>query len=212
MDNKERRIDNLFPTPILLTSVDLALCESAANRSNTLIKSTPALYNILQDTGGATTEDDLHLHPEFAELIQEINKEVNVYAEAYLGLKPSSVKMTCMWANIQADGFRHQQHQHPNSYISGVLYLRVPNVEKKGTIFFMDPRPAKNMQHGDFVFESGLSYRDYQYVPQTGLMLLFPSWLEHGTHMFKAENGEERIVISFNCVLTATDLHSYKLA
>lgn len=207
--NRQRRLDNLFPTPVCLTSVTPDVCALAKDQVLKIIQTTPALSDMLQETGGATTPDDLNQRPEFFELTKEIQQEMNVYAEVYLGLAPNSIQLTCMWANVHTSGYRHQTHQHPNSYLSGVVYLNVPDTSNRGNIYFMDPRQAKNMQHGDFVGESGLSSRYWEYVPTTSLMILFPSWLEHGTQLFKSD--EYRVSLSFNFSLIKATHHSFKL-
>ena len=51
-----------------------------------------------------------------------IQSAVNEYAEFY-GL--GSVKVANVWSNIQHAGSRLREHTHPNSVISGALYINV---------------------------------------------------------------------------------------
>ena len=99
------------------------------------------------------------------------------------------------WVNINKKGHKNNRHFHysTNLYISGVYYAKVP--ENSGRIRFYDPRghiirDAKDTVHffGDHV---------YQYiVPQEGMLLFFPTWLEHDVE--ENESDEDRVSVSFN--------------
>ncbi len=83
-----------------------------------------------------------------------------------------------------------------------MYYPYIPECEDPGNIVFLDPRQAKNMVHADFVKSSCISNRNIWVTPQTGLLLLFPSWLEHGTDLFIISKDEKRVAISFNYQIT----------
>ena len=99
------------------------------------------------------------------------------------------------WVNINKKGHKNNRHFHytSNLYMSGVYYAKVP--ENSGRIRFYDPRghiirDAKDTVHffGDHV---------YQYiVPQEGMLLFFPTWLEHDVE--ENESDEDRVSVSFN--------------
>jgi uncharacterized protein (TIGR02466 family) len=82
---------------------------------------------------------------------------------------------------------------HPGSSISGVLYLKVDKNSSK--IYFYNPNPynviLRKKQH---------NINNYEYMffqPEIGDLILFPSWLKHGSDV--DENmSEERIALSFN--------------
>ena len=159
------------------------------------------------------TTDDLHLKPEFNELISLIDNEVREFFTHELGLDPDDLVMQCMWSNIQLDGCRHHAHVHPNSFYSGSLYLDIPVSDNAdpGAIFFIDPRPAKQMQHANYSKSHGLSMRSRGIKPETGMLVLFPSWLEHGTDICKVGPGKYRISLSFNYALTKASGYTMKL-
>ena len=97
--------------------------------------------------------------------------------------------------NINKNGHKNSRHSHftSNLFMSGVYYVKVP--ENSGRIRFYDPRghiirDAKDTVHffGDHV---------YQYiVPQEGMLLFFPTWLEHDVE--ENESDEDRVSVSFN--------------
>jgi uncharacterized protein (TIGR02466 family) len=102
------------------------------------------------------------------------------------------------WINVNRAGDYNRLHCHPGSFVSATYYVRVPEDMKGGNIVFRDPRgPAVAMYEtpdielpwvGDGV--------GVPFAPAPGLLLLFPSWLEHSVEPF--EGTGERISIAFN--------------
>lgn len=145
-----------------------------------------------------TTPDDLYTRQEFKDILSFINEKTKLFAEEVLGIKMNDLKISGMWSNIHNSGSKHHYHQHPNSFISGVFYPFCPDCEDIGNIVFVDPRQAKNMVYADFVKSSCISNRNIWITPRTGLLVLFPSWLEHGTDTFISKLGHSRVSLSFN--------------
>ena len=102
------------------------------------------------------------------------------------------------WINSNRAGDFNMLHSHPGCFLSSVYYVRVPRTMKGGEIFFSDPRgPAVAMYETPGIdlpwVGSGLGI---PVSPATGLLLLFPAWLEHRVERF--EGPGERISIAFN--------------
>lgn len=179
------------------------------------------VYNYLPDnyveqldiTGGVTTADNLHTLGEFQDIYSMIDAEVLSYLENYLGVNSNDVDMNGMWANVQKSGGVHGVHSHPNSFFSGVLYLNIPSdMSMPGFIHFIDPRQAKNMVQADYAKDHGLAYRAWTFPPRTGLLILFPSWLEHGTSPYiNTASSTDRISLSFNYVLNKCSINTMRL-
>jgi len=207
-----RNVEQLFPTPIGVAIFDQ---RTEFKEYATLVfgQLTPENIQCLSDIGVSPTVDDLHLKPEFQGLVTLIKNEADEFFKEELGIDPDDLRMECMWANVQIDGCRHHAHVHPNSFYSGVVYLDIPdtNVKDPGSIFFVDPRPAKLMQHANYSKAHGLSYRSKGIKPETGMMLLFPSWLEHGTEVCKIGIGKYRVSLSFNYALLKSSGYKMKL-
>lgn len=206
-----REVTPLFVTPIATARItgfnfqqyaDAVLATLSAEQLSDLSK-----------IGITPTYDDLHLRPAFKELVELIDGEAREFFESELGMSQDSLEMSCMWSNVQLDGCRHHAHIHPNSFYSGVLYLEIPPGEfvDPGVLFFVDPRPARLMQQADHNKFTVFTDRSYGFRPQTGLMLLFPSWLEHGTDVCKIGPGKRRISLSFNYTLTKASGPTMKL-
>lgn len=90
----------------------------------------------------------------------------------------------------------HEKHSHPNSTISGLLYLQVP--ENSAPLIFLDPRP-----HRDFVaipkslHNTAANREKIVIVPRKGLFLAWEAWLPHAIPKSNNE-GEGRITMVFN--------------
>lgn len=106
------------------------------------------------------------------------------------------------WANINRAHCYREKHHHPYAHWSGVYYVQVgdyadENNPHAGQIVFQDPRGVINMfpHPGSTDFSS-----NYPVKPTEGMLLVFPSWLQHYVHSF--ESGPDRITISFNARVT----------
>jgi uncharacterized protein (TIGR02466 family) len=94
------------------------------------------------------------------------------------------------WANIQPKGCKLTAHTHPGSFITGSLYISVPSPTP---LIFNNPNPYLKFTGID----KNTKYTEdhITVIPKKGLLVLFPSWLEHCT---ETSYSEERLVVSFN--------------
>ena len=143
-----------------------------------------------------TSQDNLDSRPEWQELRDQILASVELTVQdrgiEYLGLR-----MNCMWANLNRGTGVHQVHNHPNAMWSVVLYLNVDELDP-GLLYFKDPRPQATGIVYDYI--DGKAEYDHMTVePKKGRLVVFPSWLEHGTHA--SASSVERVCISANIML-----------
>lgn len=116
------------------------------------------------------------------------------------GTQPTGSPHITAWANVTRRGGFHRLHTHSTSMISGVFYVDTgrpdaDDTDFNGTITFLDPRIAVEMiQIPGNPFGTKLKVD-----PKPGLMLLFPSWLQHFVDPFRGEGA--RISIAFNIAL-----------
>ncbi len=109
------------------------------------------------------------------------------------GYKLAGPAKLSYWTIISTKYGYNKRHNHPGSLLSAVVYLQVP--EKSGRIIFTDPRPCRIMETGfNRTQESKLASITFE--PKVGLMLVFPSWLEHEVEMTLSD--EDRVIASFN--------------
>jgi uncharacterized protein (TIGR02466 family) len=102
-----------------------------------------------------------------------------------------------MWAIINKKGAMNQKHQHSNSDLSAAYYVTAK--EECGDIIFYDPRPAKVYKHPLLNKPNLLNANNNGVKPEPGMLVLFPSYLEHSVNPNLSDH--ERIVISFNISL-----------
>ena len=161
------------------------------------------LYNGLYDENidVYTTEHVLHEVEEFYELTDIVKRCFDISLNR-LDINHQGADIISMWANIHGskNGGFHDLHLHPNSYLSCVFYINVP--EGSGNIFFEDPRECKNMVVWDskHFSDNYEKYRSWQFTPKTGMIIVFPSYLRHKVKRGKFKDGEHRIVVSANCI------------
>lgn len=101
------------------------------------------------------------------------------------------------WANLNRKGDYNMVHTHPACVWSGVYYVETgdpptPEHPKSGVIEFLDPRAGIEM-----VVTPGLPFAQTKAaVPNSGEMIVFPSWLKHFVHPYWGDG--DRISIAFN--------------
>tara|TARA_B100001559_G_C16441602_1_gene594700 strand:- start:777 stop:1364 length:588 start_codon:yes stop_codon:yes gene_type:complete len=125
---------------------------------------------------------------------QNINKALN---DMDWDLNKQDVKISSIWAIINEQGAFNQKHHHGNSDLSAAYYVSAH--EKCGDIVFYDPRPAPVYKHPKSKSPNILNASVNSIKPKEGLLVLFPSYLEHSVQ--PNMSGEKRIVISFNISL-----------
>ena len=109
-------------------------------------------------------------------------------------LEKQHAKITSMWAIINKMGASNHKHQHGNSDLSAAYYVKAPL--DCGDIVFYDPRPAAVFKHPSCKSPNILNATVNSIKPEEGLLVLFPSYLEHSVNANLS--NQKRIVISFN--------------
>lgn len=112
-----------------------------------------------------------------------------------------------MWANVSHKGSANQFHYHPGSFWSAVAYLDdgyagSSDQDLGGELQLLDPRmPMIRMTAPDLRLKSGDGTPQKTTIsirPKTGMIVLFPSWLQHAVRPFYGEGV--RISIAINLV------------
>nr|WP_198651491.1 putative 2OG-Fe(II) oxygenase [Dyella sp. C11] len=88
----------------------------------------------------------------------------------------------------------HVSHYHGKGWVSSACYVQVPQAMNKnggeGWLKFGEPGVKTQPAMG----------ADYFVRPQPGMLVLFPSWMWHGTAPFTTETGEHRLSMAFDVV------------
>jgi uncharacterized protein (TIGR02466 family) len=98
------------------------------------------------------------------------------------------------WTIISRKYAFNSRHNHGDSLLSAALYIKVPN--KSGAINFHDPRPGKLMSNMTGINGGNIQHQAIKVTPKEGMIVVFPSFLEHEVTMTLAD--EPRIIYSFN--------------
>ena len=94
--------------------------------------------------------------------------------------------------NIQHKDSILKEHCHPQSLVSGALYI---NVDENQKIYFHNPNPYVYSSPKEKITPYNM---EHQFIKvNKGDLLLFPSWLRHGKDDH-VNTMDDRIVISFN--------------
>jgi uncharacterized protein (TIGR02466 family) len=151
---------------------------------------------------GWHSQDNLHQQDSFKPLMQLVISHVEEVAKFLKwDLQKVSLYITTCWAIANPTHASNSTHNHPNSILSGVYYVQVP--ENSGNIFFTDPRPGSQMLIPPTQESTPWTLSRVTYRSVAGALLLFPSWLVHGVE--PNLSSAERIAISFNIGMTPKD-------
>lgn len=139
--------------------------------------------------------NDLHKRDVFNDFTKNIRANVlEIATFLQWDLQKFSLDITTCWAIVNGKFASNSVHNHPNSILSGVYYLKAP--EGCGGIYFTDPRPASQMLIPPVTEFNLWTFPKVSYKPREGTMIFFPSWLLHGVEMNMSESV--RISLSFN--------------
>lgn len=112
-----------------------------------------------------------------------------------------------MWANVSRKGHANQYHYHPGSFWSAVAYIDDgyngdTSPALGGELQLLDPRmPMVRMTAPDLrlIDANGEAQQtEISIRPKAGMIVLFPSWLQHAVRPFAGEGT--RISIAINLV------------
>ena len=191
---KEPEISGVFPIPVYISNLDRPFTKEEMGIFTTAEKKvvpnagniTSANNYILNEKGMENLKDILTAH--VAEYIKRI------HAPKY----PMVPYITQSWANYTKKNQYHHTHEHPNSFISGVLYINANEAHDKITLHKkgyqqIKPVPTEwNWYNSDSWF----------YTVKTGMIILFPSGTTHNVETKVGDN--KRISLAFNTFFKGT--------
>ncbi len=143
------------------------------------------------------TDQILHQMPEFEPFFEYVRAAVD-NALRFLKIRYENYTFTGCWANIAPPGCGHPGHSHPNNYLSGVYYVKIPRGGE--TITFNDPRIQTGIIAPHVTQVDKTNAIQASLPVKEGRMLLFPSWFVHSVP--PNMSNEERISISFNVMFS----------
>lgn len=177
---------NLFPTAVGEFNVGRAFTAEETD----FVNQQPIHKNM-----GNTTSDDRYVltHRTMTDLHTFVLSCVGEYFQSvYAPVNKVSLRVTQSWFNYSKPGEWHHKHAHPNSFVSGVLYMKAAKEADK--IYF----------HNDAYRQIDIPTTNYNvynsqswWLPvETGKLMLFPSSLQHSVAPVTAD--DTRISLAFN--------------
>jgi uncharacterized protein (TIGR02466 family) len=149
---------------------------------------------------GYTSYASLADLPRRATVFADLKKKLDRCAAAYAGalgfdLGERRLKLDSLWVNVLQAGGSHSGHIHPNSVLSGTVYVDVP--AGSGALKLEDPRLPLMMAAPTRRPDVPEHQRRFVYLePQAGMVVLWESWLRHEVMANAAKTA--RISLSFN--------------
>jgi uncharacterized protein (TIGR02466 family) len=104
----------------------------------------------------------------------------------------SVYELSNFWVNINEKNNYNVIHSHPQSSISGCIYLKTNS--NSGRIVFVNPSPSAH-----YIFNSNIHgfWEKYWFLPIVGELIMFPSYLSH--YVEPNDSEDVRVSIAFNC-------------
>jgi uncharacterized protein (TIGR02466 family) len=136
---------------------------------------------------------------EFEPLCQEVFEYLKSVCQSY-DFRLGSKYYLSYWINVNGKYDYNKTHDHPNSVLSAVLYIKVP--KNSGT--FVMERPDLMEVYWSHVLEkedrnNDKTYLQWKIDPEPNKLLIFPSWIKHYVEQNLTEDeDDERISIAFN--------------
>jgi len=202
------RTFDLFPTPV--THVPNVITKPFLKKLREIIKEAKSVTNNqskdLYHTNTNKVFEDLD---DIRELKKILLPHVEDFGEVLFSDK-LDWGFAGIWGNImKKDGYQYL-HNHCNSFISGVLYIDIPDTCYPTR--FWRPEPA-NFFHFMHVNSDNSNQYNNAYINfdsvESGDLILFPSYLHHDVPM--NESDEDRISIAFNCLPSHISVGFYEV-
>ena len=117
--------------------------------------------------------------------VNEVHRKLNLENQVYL---------INSWFSVNRKNSMHERHNHLPAVWSGVYYVQATNND--GNITFFNDHLKSNWPYCKTDINNPLTRQIFTIQPETGLLLIFPSYIEHQVHLNNTDN--ERISLSFN--------------
>jgi uncharacterized protein (TIGR02466 family) len=190
----EPSFELLFPTPVMFNSIgrkftkkELAYIESHLTSTHRIVG------NVVSNNNYILNE------PEMMDLNKFVTDQLNEYLKKVYKPKYSAeVFITQSWLNWTKKGEFHHKHAHPNSFISGVLYITTDST-KDEIIFYNSGYRQLELATDTYDIMNSDSWR---FPVKTGDIVMFPSSLTHNVENVIAD--DVRVSLAFNSFIKGT--------
>jgi uncharacterized protein (TIGR02466 family) len=167
---------------------------------NTTYKNTHVINGSSDNCGvRVSKEENILKNKEMKRIKNFILKKIEEYKNNILQIN-NKLKLTQSWSTCNEKGNFHHLHNHPNTFISLVYYVKCS--EQGGDIVF--ELPKSRLQEGFNFNYSITNYNSYnsttwKIITKLNKLIIFPGWLQH--HTTPHETDDKRIVLGANFFL-----------
>ena len=186
-------IAELFPTPLIITTVEENTDELKSSNQFTTSQSDDSKYDYVQYKDGKRI---LENYPEIRDILLS---KFTLFANNLLQYKDKKYIITTSWLTHTKKGDRSTLHKHQNTFWSGVYYFQDEYEDGSAELCFSNP----NEQLSDVIFEENdikedviVNSNSATFNPEPKLLLLFPSYLGH--QILHHSIDTERLSLAFN--------------
>ena len=179
----------LFPYPLMICAVRYEFTSSEKKYISEL--------EMIDNVGNLMSKNDKVLDSkELSNLKRFIDGQIFNFKKNLLRIKDENeIYITQSWVNNANPDQFHPKHKHPNSIISGVMYLDESDDESLAPIRFHRTLEMFPLNFSfDELTEFNASCREFD--PAQGMLMLFPSLLEHDVE--RNTSDRMRTSLSFN--------------
>lgn len=188
-------VDLLFPTPVYRTKLDLG--ENLKLIQNYI--DCFDYYYFESNKAMGTVDQNILKDPFFKKIKEKIEDHLNHFLFDILKISNLKVAHSNSWLTKFQTGDFSFPHQHSMSFYSGVLYLKVPDGDCGDIIFHKrdEHNTISSVTFGcEFSEKNILNSKTRRYKPEEGLLLIFPSHLDHS--VTKNNSQSSRYSLAFN--------------
>lgn len=184
-------VHNLFPTAVMEVENFLESHETAEIHEYLMLLGKTSQHGAILNDGTSSHGGDTNII-ESVNLADRVQTALNFYTNVD-GRK--RLKATDSWYSIQNEGSVLKQHTHSSSIASAVIYINTPQGSNK--LYFNNPNPLVEYTNERVVYSNEYNYEWYSFNAVAGTMIIFPSWLSHGSY-YHENQSENRTIISVN--------------
>jgi len=190
------QIIQLWPQVVMIFNDMLKLTDSEKEFLNRDLE--------MQDRIGAagvqcTADYYLLNNKELLNVKKQIQDCVDIYADKIIKLDrdKQNIFITTSWMNVNKKGKNHHPHTHPNSILSGVVYVS-ENPNHHRTVFLREPKHMEFKYKEYNFFNSSAANLQSKYLG----IIIFPSTLNH---LAETNNtNDTRKSLTFNTFVNGT--------
>jgi uncharacterized protein (TIGR02466 family) len=186
---KEPKILGIFPTPVYWAKLERPF----SAKEHKYFTDHRDGSNLVDNVGNTSSKDNYILNRRvFASLKKELSTHVKNYFDKVLCTKDVTPWITQSWLNYTRPDQFHHRHAHPNSFVSGVLYINADNDNDKILFYKSSLQYIKPQVTSFNIYNS----ESWFFHIKTNDLVLFPSTLTHAVEQKTGNNT--RISLAFN--------------